>query len=276
MSQLPELEEEQQLREMISNLNIQIDNIEQESSAIVNEEPVNNPEQMMRLSPYTGEMIQICNHVFSRGPRQGQNCPDRICINSQSLCRTHHNAQERRNRRRVEREQARIIPVRPRQQHGRRRRPRRQRVPVPGFPDIPFLDLPPLEELLGNSEPRRRILFPVDDEKKEEFDTLIYKSCSMCQSKVEGGKVTLECGCEYHLNCFLLVQGEQDCLNCGDKINKTEEDYEDCSICLEKLKSGKVKTSCGHTFHTDCINSWIRIGRGDNTDKCPNCRGSIH
>ena len=110
-------------------------------------------------------------------------------------------------------------------------------------------------------------------ESKEEND-LIYEPCHLCQSKVEGAKVTLECGCEYHLNCYLIIQNETHCMKCGDKINKTEDDYDDCSICLEKLKKGVVKTKCGHKFHKNCINSWKQIGRGNN-HKCPNCRGNL-
>jgi hypothetical protein len=74
------------------------------------------------------------------------------------------------------------------------------------------------------------------------------------------------------LNCYLLIQEEECCLKCGDKINKKEEDYPDCSICLEKVKTDKVKTNCDHVFHKDCIETWMRIGRGQNTNRCPNCR----
>ena len=104
---------------------------------------------------------------------------------------------------------------------------------------------------------------------------LIYEPCHLCNSKVDGAKVKLECGCEYHLNCYLIIQNEPNCMKCGDKINKTEDDYEDCSICMEKLKTGTTKTKCGHTFHQECLGSWVRIGHGDNTQKCPNCRGDL-
>ncbi len=108
------------------------------------------------------------------------------------------------------------------------------------------------------------------EQKLEQKEQLIYESCSMCHSKVEGAKVTLECGCEYHLNCYLIVQNETHCIKCGDKINKTEEDYPECSICLEKIKSGCHKTNCGHTFHKHCINTWTRIKHN-----CPNCRAHL-
>jgi len=114
-----------------------------------------------------------------------------------------------------------------------------------------------------------------EEESKIDQSDLIYEPCHLCNSKVDGAKVQLECGCEYHLNCYLIIQNETHCMKCGDKINKTEEDYEDCSICLEKLKTGTVKTKCGHKFHKDCINSWVQMGVGLNCDKCPNCRGNL-
>ena len=278
MAQLSELEQqEQNIQNMLNNLNIEISNIENNLQESENQEVV-APAPRMRLSPYSGEMVRLCDHVFSRGPRQGQFCPDRVCINNDTLCRTHHNAQRRRERRQREREQRRNAPLLP--QLIRLPHVRNEIIEVEALPEIVLPPLPQFEELLrerGARGARRRNnrLFLQSEEEKEEINELIYKSCSMCNSKVEGAKVTLECGCQFHLNCYLLVQQEPNCLTCGDKINKTEDDYEDCSICLEKLKSGKVKTNCGHSFHKDCINSWIRIGRGHNTDKCPNCRGNM-
>ena len=113
------------------------------------------------------------------------------------------------------------------------------------------------------------------DDIKENHTHLIYKSCAICNHKTEGPKVVLECECEYHLNCFMMVQHEKNCFKCGDKIHKQDKDYQDCSICLEKVKTNKVKTSCGHNFHRHCLNAWSRIGRGVNTDKCPNCRADL-
>ena len=114
-----------------------------------------------------------------------------------------------------------------------------------------------------------------DDEEKVDHTHLLYKSCAICNHKTEGPKVVLECDCEYHLNCFMMIQHERNCLKCGDKIHKQHEDYPDCSICLEKVKADKVKTGCGHTFHGKCLNAWSRIGRGVNTHKCPNCRSDL-
>ena len=106
------------------------------------------------------------------------------------------------------------------------------------------------------------------EEHKEEHKD---ESCTLCHEKMKGPKVILECKCEYHLKCFMIIQNETKCLKCNDKIHKTNEDYEDCSICLEKIKSGNIKTRCGHIFHEDCINKWKNIGK----NTCPNCRGDI-
>ena len=339
----------------------------------------NNPNSRMRVSLNSGRNQSLCNHVFSRGPRQGQSCPDIVCINSNEYCRTHYNQRVRRSERRGRRESGQqneellvnlldnlidnnnnidisqlnlqdnimhnnieispiraehppvpynsvsvsydnsvsassdnsvidesvidesielssdnsvidesievlllppsqymrriphIIeqnnsavdltqlpqrPQRPQRPHRQRRRQRNRRLPP--------LILPTFTDLF-------------EEEKMDipEFQELLYKSCSVCTGKVEGSMVKLECGCEYHLNCYILIHNEENCLQCGDKINKKEEDYPDCSICLEKIKINKVKTNCGHLFHRDCINSWIRIGSSNN-DKCPNCRQDIH
>lgn len=33
-----------------------------------------------------------------------------------------------------------------------------------------------------------------------------------------------------------------------------------CTICLEKIeKNENIKTECNHTFHKDCLNTWIQI-----------------
>ena len=114
------------------------------------------------------------------------------------------------------------------------------------------------------------VVAPVPPRPVQEEKELVYEPCPMCFNKVEESKVTLGCGCEYHLNCFLIIQNETHCIKCGDKINKTEEDYEECSICLEKIKSGDHKTKCGHHFHKHCIGNWMRIRHN-----CPNCRADI-
>jgi len=44
-----------------------------------------------------------------------------------------------------------------------------------------------------------------------------------------------------------------------------------CSICLESLKSGIIKTDCNHTFHKICLDTWINFN-----NSCPHCRSIIN
>ena len=51
-----------------------------------------------------------------------------------------------------------------------------------------------------------------------------------------------------------------------------EDDKEECTICIEKLKGKVVRTlRCNHIFHKECIDKWIC----SNHNTCPNCNGSI-
>jgi hypothetical protein len=45
-----------------------------------------------------------------------------------------------------------------------------------------------------------------------------------------------------------------------------------CSICFEEVQSGESSRvlSCGHGFHSDCINPWLERNR-----TCPNCRANV-
>ena len=45
----------------------------------------------------------------------------------------------------------------------------------------------------------------------------------------------------------------------------------DCSVCLEKIDYFKKhKMPCGHTFHCECIKSWLV-----KSNTCPECRATI-
>lgn len=45
----------------------------------------------------------------------------------------------------------------------------------------------------------------------------------------------------------------------------------DCSICIDNILLKNLHTtSCGHTFHKECIYKWIR-----KTNNCPNCRNFL-
>jgi hypothetical protein len=61
--------------------------------------------------------------------------------------------------------------------------------------------------------------------------------------------------CENNLESFI------------SKLMETE-----CAICLEHLKTEEfVETSCGHFFHTKCINIWRK-----KSTSCPLCRNTTY
>ena len=43
-----------------------------------------------------------------------------------------------------------------------------------------------------------------------------------------------------------------------------------CPICYDEITvaTGEVRMSCSHTFHLNCIGTWLQAGR----DNCPCCR----
>ena len=47
-----------------------------------------------------------------------------------------------------------------------------------------------------------------------------------------------------------------------------------CSICLDRITSGNVKTKCKHNFHKQCLIGWCQKNRDD--AKCPICRSNIN
>lgn len=49
--------------------------------------------------------------------------------------------------------------------------------------------------------------------------------------------------------------------------NTSSNNYEECSICLDKLDKNKITISCGHTFHYSCIHTWLI-----KNNRCPLCR----
>ncbi len=178
-----------------------------------------------------------CVFTLTRGARRGQPCNGSSGVGQ--FCTRHYNMMRRRE-----------------QQY------QRQRQPTDYNPIIRRDINDDINNILQQFD---RIQIEPEEEKE-----VIYESCSMCHNKVEGAKVTLDCGCEYHLNCYLIVQNETHCLKCNDKINKTEEDYPECSICLEIIKKNGNKTKCGHHFHKKCIKKWRRIKHN-----CPNCRAHL-
>lgn len=48
---------------------------------------------------------------------------------------------------------------------------------------------------------------------------------------------------------------------------------DECIICLEELKYNKAVLKCGHTFHYDCIVSWMNNTK-NYKQFCPICRNT--
>jgi hypothetical protein len=61
-------------------------------------------------------------------------------------------------------------------------------------------------------------------------------------------------------NCKRSPQSEY-CFQHVKKETKTEDEVENCSICLTKCEE---KTICGHVVHLKCVEQW--------KDQCPMCR----
>ena len=105
--------------------------------------------------------------------------------------------------------------------------------------------------------------------------SLIYSRCVICNNKIEFPKVVLHCKCQYHLECFILIQNEKKCVSCGDiVVKKCDSDYDKCSICLNPLKTNIEKLRCRHSFHIDCIRTW-KFSHNENNNKCPICRAFL-
>lgn len=173
-----------------------------------------------------------CNHILLRGPRRGQPCNKQVHRNNK--CRQHYLREQNLNRRNNP------FPIR----RSMRLRNRRNRIENENFNIYPV-------------ELRRNL-----NKKK-------IKDCNLCHNKVKyGPKVILECECEYHLKCYLIIQNEEKCITCNDKVFKSDDDYPECSICMDLIKDDKYKTKCNHKFHRDCIDSWKKIGK----NTCPLCR----
>jgi hypothetical protein len=65
-------------------------------------------------------------------------------------------------------------------------------------------------------------------------------------------------------------------MNLENSNKEKENSCNHCSICLEDLKSKKVILNCGHSYHIDCINTWIQSQYNkDIVSKCPLCRQTI-
>ena len=67
---------------------------------------------------------------------------------------------------------------------------------------------------------------------------------------------------------FRRIKSEQE----KNKQEKNKQEDNKCSICFETmLNNGELRTTpCGHTFHSECLNTWLRT-----KNTCPLCRARI-
>jgi len=57
--------------------------------------------------------------------------------------------------------------------------------------------------------------------------------------------------------------------NCESVLDHT------CSICLDRITSGNVKTKCKHNFHKKCLIGWCKSQGHLPAPPCPICRRNI-
>lgn len=65
------------------------------------------------------------------------------------------------------------------------------------------------------------------------------------------------------------------CLSCDDtpiELKDVQGSDDSCSICFEQLTESVVQTPCSHSFHSKCINEWIRVS---SRATCPMCRSTL-
>ena len=57
-------------------------------------------------------------------------------------------------------------------------------------------------------------------------------------------------------------------VNTSSFIHQNKEDFDECVICLEKMKQGETLTiiNCFHIYHKSCIDAWAQKNR-----ICPIC-----
>lgn len=84
-------------------------------------------------------------------------------------------------------------------------------------------------------------------------------------------KSNIPCNCNLFCNCGCIINN-----TIIDNVNETSN--QTCSICLDEITNPinptkiikakkEKKLNCNHSFHTDCINTWL-----SNHNNCPLCR----
>lgn len=54
-------------------------------------------------------------------------------------------------------------------------------------------------------------------------------------------------------------------------------DEDICSICLDNFDNSYALLKCGHKFHIECFNNYIKNNKQKNLElTCPMCRGTFY
>ena len=227
-----------------------------------------------RQSVYGFSNVELCRYMTN-----GYHCNDIICNESSDFCRSHYNRLQR------------VIIPRPPINRDIRHIPNLSNNIIMSSNNIGILRNRRMnnDNLIIRNSHNVIIDIDISDDESNDSETDIIinqlqnqkikdickKNCTICYTKIKHPLVELHCGCKYHLQCYLLIKEEKNCIKCNDKIYKTDEDLKKCSICLTKIKNSKIRLHCKHEFHNDCLQEWVLNGTGNNTKNCPFCRSKI-
>lgn len=81
-----------------------------------------------------------------------------------------------------------------------------------------------------------------------------------------------------HLKFDLAEEIDQEIINIRryEPKSGSEGSVESCAVCLSEIEEGNEirEIRCGHLFHKDCLDKWIKAGSRRNLT-CPLCRCSL-
>jgi hypothetical protein len=108
--------------------------------------------------------------------------------------------------------------------------------------------------------------------------------CTICQLPSENRRSqVLTCGHVLHKDCLSHMPNSDRCPTCRKPLtdddrtttNDRSRFSNHCVVCLNgvgKLDANTRQLSCSHTFHTPCIDDWLR----NHTKQCPQCQTEEH
>lgn len=90
-----------------------------------------------------------------------------------------------------------------------------------------------------------------------------YGNCEKCNRPIIGHKTkSYHRDKLYHKKCSEIRHG-------SSSSNNSE-----CSICMEPMTDNTISTSCHHSFHKSCLETWQKSGQ-PNAHTCPFCRAQL-